>query len=292
MKNFFIFLIVFLIVFSIKIIHNYLIKKKRQKLNNALNANYFIKTINKLIDKNKYNLLEERNRLRNVDPYGNEDLQKWIGTPPLDKKAIEEELKKGSKKFKEGIPYFWEKVIISEFGGLLFFFEKWISYCVVNPHIDDEILGITRKLETDDWFAFIASQIEKSCLNLTTYSYTKNKANFKKGIKYENHCIELLKNYGWEVKETPNTGDQGVDIIASIEKFRICIQCKNHEKPIGNKAVQEISAGKLYWKGTHAILVSNSGFTKSAYKLAKANKVYLINETELKDLENLIKKNL
>ena len=86
--------------------------------------------------------------------------------------------------------------------------------------------------------------------------------------------------------------DQGVDIIASIEKLRICIQCKNHEKPIGNKAVQEISAGKLYWKGTHAILVSNSGFTKSAFKLAKANKVYLINETELKDLENLIKKNL
>ena len=70
--------------------------------------------------------------------------------------------------------------------------------------------------------------------------------------------------------------------------MRICIQCKDHEKAIGNKAVQEISAGKLYWKGTHAILVSKSGFTKSAYKLAKANKVKLINESELADLENLL----
>ena len=100
--------------------------------------------------------------------------------------------------------------------------------------------------------------------------------------------MEILRYHGWEVKETPNTGDQGVDLIASINDVRICIQCKNHEKAIGNKAVQEISAGKSYWKGTHAILVSKSGFTKSAQKLAKANNVKLINESELKDLKELI----
>ena len=70
--------------------------------------------------------------------------------------------------------------------------------------------------------------------------------------------------------------------------MRICIQCKDHEKAIGNKAVQEISAGKLYWKGTHAILVSKSGFTKSAQQLAKSNKVRLINEYQLKDLKNFL----
>ena len=46
------------------------------------------------------------------------------------------------------------------------FFEKWRSYCNENPTIDDEIIGSIRKLETEDWFVFIASQIEKSCLNL------------------------------------------------------------------------------------------------------------------------------
>jgi len=120
------------------------------------------------------------------------------------------------------------------------------------------------------------------------YLNIKNKENYKKGIRFENHCMGILKQNGWEVKETPNTGDQGVDLIASINDLRICIQCKDHEKAIGNKAVQEISAGKLFWKGTHAVIVSKSGFTKSAHQLAKSNKVELINEYQLKDLEKLI----
>jgi HJR/Mrr/RecB family endonuclease len=147
----------------------------------------------------------------------------------------------------------------------------------------------SRILENEDWFIFIASQIEKTCLNLIENNTSRiNNQNYKKGIIFENHCMEILKENGWKVKETPITGDQGVDLIASIDNLRICIQCKNHKKAVGNNAVQEISAGKLYWKGTHAVLVSKSGFTKSAQKLARANKVKLINDFELKDLENLL----
>jgi len=287
-ENFFI-LIIFIIFLIFIIVRDYKVKKKKFKLNNALNSNFFIQTINNLIDENKYNLLEERIRLREIDAYGNEDYKKWIGNPPLDEKAIEKNILNGSKRFKEGIPYFWEKVILKKFGSMELFFEKWRSYCYENPNIDDEIIGSIRKLETEDWFVFIASHIEKSCLNLIKDSYLKkNNDSYKKGIKFENHCLEILKHNGWEVKETPNTGDQGVDLIASINDLRICIQCKNHEKAIGNKAVQEISAGKLYWKGTHAVLVSKSGFTKAAQKLAKANNVELIHESELKDLKKFI----
>ena len=48
------------------------------------------------------------------------------------------------------------------------------------------------------------------------------------------------------VKETPNTRDQEVDLLASINDLRICIQWKDHQKAIGNKVVQEISAGKRF----------------------------------------------
>ncbi len=288
MNDIFIILTLVIILISIVILRSYLLKKRKYKLKISLNANYFIETLNKLIDENKYNLLEERIRLKETDAYGNEDLKKWIGNPPLDEISIKKSLNNDSKRFKEGIPYFWEKVILKEFSGQESFFEKWDSYQKVNPIITDEIIGADRILLSEDWFIFIASQIEKSCLRiLGKNTLKKNNQNYKNGIIFESHCMEILKQNGWKVKETPNTGDQGVDLIASIDNVRICIQCKNHKKVVGNKAVQEISAGKLYWKGTHAVLVSKSGFTKSAQKLARANKVVLINDSELKDLGKL-----
>ncbi len=56
--------------------------------------------------------------------------------------------------------------------------------------------------------------------------------------------MEILKQNCRKVKETPNTGDRGVDLIASIDNLRICIQSKNHKKILGNKALQEISSAK------------------------------------------------
>ena len=289
MNKYIIILVALIFLILITIFRNNFIQKKRYNLNNALNANYFLETLNKLIEENKYNLLEERIRLKDIDAYGNEDLKRWIGNPPLEEISIKKSINNGSKRFKEGIPYFWEKVILKKFSGQECFFEKWKSYRKINPIINDEIIGSNRVLENEDWFIFVASQIEKTCLNLIENKTIKNNnQNYKKGIIFENNCMEILKNNGWNVKETPNTGDQGVDLIASIDNLRICIQCKNHKKPVGNNAVQEISAGKLYWKGTHAVIVSKSGYTKSAQKLAKANKVKLLNDFELKDLENLL----
>ena len=99
MKIFFI-LIIFIIFLIFRIVRDYQIKKKKLKINNALNSNFFIQTINNLIDENKYNLLEERIRLREIDAYGNEDYKKWIGNPPLDEKAIEKKYLMGLRDLK------------------------------------------------------------------------------------------------------------------------------------------------------------------------------------------------
>ncbi len=50
-------------------------------------------------------------------------------------------------------------MILKKFGSMELFFEKWKLYCKENPTIDDEIIGSIRKLKTEDWFIFIASQI-------------------------------------------------------------------------------------------------------------------------------------
>jgi len=41
-------------------------------------------------------------------------IKKWISNPPLDEKAIEKNILNGSKRFKEALPYFWEKVILKK----------------------------------------------------------------------------------------------------------------------------------------------------------------------------------
>ena len=282
----FIIFLLLIILTTIFISYNKISKKKKLQL--CLESNFFIEEIKKTIDRNKFNLIEERKRLKSIDAYGNENLKRWFGKPPINKKEIKFDLSQNGYGFKEGIPYFWFREILKSFESIDIFFSKWEHYIRINPTIRDEILGKDRKLQFEDWYLFIASMVEKSCINLIDEYKYENNLNNQKGIAFENHCMKILISKGWRVEETPKSGDQGIDLIASIEKYRLCIQCKDHKKPIGNKAVQEVSAGKKYWNGTHAILVSQSGYTKSAYKLAAANNVLLISTLELNNIVSLI----
>ena len=282
----FIIFLLLIILTTIFISYNKISKKRKLQL--FLESNFFIEEIKKTIERNKFNLLEERKRLKSIDAYGNENLKRWFGKPPINKKEIKFDLSQNGYGFKEGIPYFWFREILKSFESIDIFFSKWEHYIRINPTIRDEILGKDRKLQFEDWYLFIASMVEKSCINLIDEYKYENNLNNQKGIAFENQCMKILISKGWRVEETPKSGDQGIDLIASIEKYRLCIQCKDHKKPIGNKAVQEVSAGKKYWNGTHAILVSQSGYTKSAYKLAAANNVLLISTLELNNIVSLI----
>ena len=282
------FIIFLLLIILTTIFISYKKISKKKKLQLCLESNFFIEEIKKTIERNKFNLLEERKRLKSIDAYGNENLKRWFGKPPINKKEIKFDLSQNGYGFKEGIPYFWFREILKSFESIDIFFSKWEHYIRINPTIRDEILGKDRKLQFEDWYLFIASMVEKSCINLIDEYKYENNLNNQKGIAFENQCMKILISKGWRVEETPKSGDQGIDLIASIEKYRLCIQCKDHKKPIGNKAVQEVSAGKKYWNGTHAILVSQSGYTKSAYKLAAANNVLLISTLELNKIVSLI----
>ena len=86
-----------------RLIIEYIKKRKKEKLLIDLGSNFFIDEINRIIEENKYNLLEERRRLKEIDPYGNENLDKWFGNPPINENLIHKNILEGSTKFKEGI---------------------------------------------------------------------------------------------------------------------------------------------------------------------------------------------
>lgn len=96
------------------------------------------------------------------------------------------------------------------------------------------------------------------------------------GEQFERFCAQLLMKNGYEdVSLTKNTGDQGLDIIAYRDNIKYGIQCKCYSSDIGNSAVQEVFAGKTFYKCNIGIVLTNQHFSSSAIQLAENNGVVL-----------------
>lgn len=96
------------------------------------------------------------------------------------------------------------------------------------------------------------------------------------GWEFENFCADILKENGYEnVEVTKGSGDQGVDVFAERDGIKYAVQCKRYSHPVGNKAIQEIFAGKQFYHCHVGIVMTSNYFTKSAKELAKENGIIL-----------------
>jgi len=101
------------------------------------------------------------------------------------------------------------------------------------------------------------------------------------GHDYEHFCADLLSVAGWKTRVTKSSGDQGVDIEATKDGVRAVFQCKKYSAPVGNSAVQEVLAGKTFYRADVAVVVSNASFTPAAKQLALSAQVRLVHHDEL-----------
>lgn len=104
------------------------------------------------------------------------------------------------------------------------------------------------------------------------------------GVDFELFCENQLVKCGWKVTRTKASGDQGVDLLGVKGKRKIAIQCKRYSKPVGNKAVQEVVAGKVFYGVSEGIIISNSSFTRAAHALASVNDIKLLSYLEIKKI--------
>ena len=179
--------------------------------------------------------------------------------------------------FEKDFPYFFRTVILKEKYEVEPFLHDWYIFANVNSPKDD--FGFDASFW--DYLQNLFCEIV-----IPDIENPKGVNNEMSGSDYEEYCSNILSNAGWKVSITKASNDQGVDIVAEIENLKYCIQCKRYSNPVGNKAVQEVYAGKDHYGGTHSVLVSNAGFTKSAKELAKSLGVILISDIELDKLEN------
>ncbi|PHE31706.1 restriction endonuclease [Bacillus pseudomycoides] len=105
------------------------------------------------------------------------------------------------------------------------------------------------------------------------------------GFQFEVYLKALFRELGYRPEVTKRSCDYGVDVILK-GRNRIVIQAKRYgiKNRVGIRAVQEVYAGKAYYKADEAWIVTNSVFTKQAKELAKACQVKLIDRFELQNL--------
>ncbi len=108
------------------------------------------------------------------------------------------------------------------------------------------------------------------------------------GTEFEQWLIASIREAGIvDAKPTKRTGDQGADIIVRQGRT-IVIQAKCYQQSVGNSAVQEVHAAKIYYAADEAWVVTNSTFTRSARELAKSTGVRLVDRSSFRDVGSLI----
>lgn len=103
------------------------------------------------------------------------------------------------------------------------------------------------------------------------------------GVEFEKCIGDLFIRKGYSVSYTKTTRDQGIDVIAEKDGYKIGIQAKRYTESVGNSAVQEAAAGKLYYSLDKVMVITNSTFTQAAIDLANANDIVLWDREVLKD---------
>ena len=129
------------------------------------------------------------------------------------------------------------------------------------------------------------------CPDYSSDQYTIDNPNdveyidYMEGHDFEYFCAGLLMKNGFtNVNVTPGSGDQGVDILAEKFGVRYAIQCKNYASKLGNTPIQEVNAGKMFYKCDIGVVLTNSTFTPAAIELANSTNTRLWDRTELQRL--------
>jgi restriction system protein len=167
---------------------------------------------------------------------------------------------------------------------------KWtheITYFLTNaiiPSIEGEDISDTSMGMMIQYVEKVASQNESS----SQPELSSKQAPQIAPTDFEFYCSEMLQQHGWNTKLTKSSGDQGIDIVAERNGLTVVFQCKLHNNPIGNKAVQEIHAGKDFLKADLGIVLSNADFTSAARELAASLNVLLMHYSQLEELDRIL----
>lgn len=105
------------------------------------------------------------------------------------------------------------------------------------------------------------------------------------GATFEQFCARLLVANGYtDVRVVGQSGDYGVDVLASKDDVTFAIQCKCYSSNIGNEAVQQVYSGKSHHRAMVGAVMTNRYFTPQAITTAEEHGVLLWNRDKLNEM--------
>ena len=166
-------------------------------------------------------------------------------------------------------------ILMGLFGLFVFAIgRRYLRGVRINPDFmlqDDKNVGLYDDETTED--------------NSLSYKNGFSSIDFMNGHEFEYFCAGVLKENGFSnVRVTPGSGDQGVDVLATKDGIKYAIQCKNYASSLGNTPIQEVHAGKAFYNCHVGVVMTNSIFTTGAKELAKATGVLLWDRTTLQKM--------
>lgn len=147
----------------------------------------------------------------------------------------------------------------------------WLPAAARDP--DGKTTGYTRAM------AVLAEQKRKTTAKAARTSIVT--IDEMSGKDFENYVAGIFRRNGWDVSDTPATGDYGVDLVAAKDDRRVAVQCKRHGKPVGISAVQEAVSGAAHYHCNASMVVSNQEFTQAAAALANTHNCALVGRSTL-----------
>jgi restriction system protein len=101
------------------------------------------------------------------------------------------------------------------------------------------------------------------------------------GREFEHYVAKLLASQGYKVRVTPSSGDLGVDVVASKGHESYAVQVKRHASKLSRTSVSDAVAGRVHYRCTKAMVVTNSFFSPGAVQLAESTECVLVDRDTL-----------
>ncbi len=128
-------------------------------------------------------------------------------------------------------------------------------------------------------------------VSLVIYGYTQEQRKIRAlqlsdvdnmtGHQFEHYVAKLLKNQGFQATVTVGSGDLGVDVVAHKGPIKYAVQVKRQQQNVSRRAVSDAVAGKIHYKCTNSMVVTNAFYTAGAQELARTTACRLVDRNEL-----------